>query len=219
MTTSVDQDDLLLARVMAGVPPESPAEAAARAPYERLVARLRPTGTARPGWQARVHARLQVERDRERGRRRWLIGGGLALAAAAAAAVVLSWPHRPAPRSGVAMTVFTTAGAPRRGSGAVGDTLHVEVPQTARFTELRVYRNGELVRRCPGDDGCEERAGALALTLRITALGRYRTLALSSADPVPPPARLGAGGLDADTLAARSAGARVDQGDVVLVQP
>ncbi|HVV86207.1 MAG TPA: hypothetical protein VHE35_24295, partial [Kofleriaceae bacterium] len=82
---------------------------------------------------------------------------------------------------------------------------------------LRVYRDLELVARCPGDRACRTAAdGAFELDLVAAAAGLYRVVSLTSSTDVPPPA---ARGLDGDLLTARNAGAEVTVGDPLRVQP
>jgi hypothetical protein len=67
MPTTPPVDDLdLLDRLDAGLPPRSPEEAAARVPYERLIARIRELEDVKPlpGWEERAMARWRAERDR-----------------------------------------------------------------------------------------------------------------------------------------------------------
>ena len=89
MTT--DRDDELIDRIEAGIAPANDDEAVARAPYERLIGRLKELDRREPpaGWAERVDARVRVERDHERRRRRRLWAGGVAAALGAAIVVVI----------------------------------------------------------------------------------------------------------------------------------
>jgi hypothetical protein len=65
-TTPPDPDDLI-DRLDAGEPPRSPEESAARAPYERLLARIRSLEDAPPaGWEERAMTRWARHRRRAR---------------------------------------------------------------------------------------------------------------------------------------------------------
>ena len=63
-----DRDDQLLDRLAAGAAPADADEAAARAPYERLIDRLRTLG-APEGSAERIAARLRLEQARAARRR------------------------------------------------------------------------------------------------------------------------------------------------------
>lgn len=220
MTTADDGDgdDQLLDRLGDGVAPATPEEAAARAPYERLAGQLRALDPRDPpaGWERRLDARLRDARAQDQRRRWWSIGGGLAAATAVAAAVLL-WP-RPAvaPSDHVAIEVVPRAGATRRGDAAVGDAVRIAVGRAHAHVEVRVYRDATLVVRCPGADLCQITAREIRLELRLTEPGRYRAVKLTSAAPIPAP---DGGGLDADVLAARSAGAAIELRDPIMVSP
>ncbi|MBK9034650.1 MAG: hypothetical protein IPL61_25855 [Myxococcales bacterium] len=217
MTTADDRDDELLDRMGDGVAPASPEEAAARAPYERLAGQLQALDPRDPpaGWERRLDARLREARAREQRRRWWLIGGGVAAAAAVAAAVVL-WPRpAPAPVRPVTVAVIAADGAARRGDAAVGDAVQIAVDRAQAQTELRVYRDTTLVTRCPGADACQISARSIRLELRLTDVGRYRVVTMTSASAIPAPGA----GLDADLLAARSAGATIVLPAPIVVRP
>src|SRR5262245_5341204 len=115
MTDDETAEDEMLDRLDAGLPPASPDERAARAPYERLQAEVRelPTAKAPPGMRGRV--REQWKAARRRRRRGMMIGGGVAVVALAAILLVLLWPAK-APRSSpVAVAFVTPDGVVRRG--------------------------------------------------------------------------------------------------------
>ncbi len=60
-------DYAMIVRLEAGLPPSSPEEAAARAPYERLIARigeLEEVGPL-PGWEERAVARWRARKQND----------------------------------------------------------------------------------------------------------------------------------------------------------
>lgn len=214
MSIEDDRDEALLARLAAGDPPADDAEVAARAPYERLIDRLRSLD-APPGSSERIAARLRHEQARAARRRWWWIGGLAVTAAAAVALVVLRPRARPAPLR-LEVAVLAPAGEPRRGGAAVGDTLRLAVEDPRAHVEVRVYRDGALRLRCPGDAACAGDAHRPRADLVLTDAGVYRVVVLAGATPPPAP---GPGGLDADVLAARTGGAAVVVHPALVVQP
>ncbi|MEZ4404469.1 MAG: hypothetical protein R3B06_30900 [Kofleriaceae bacterium] len=183
------------------------------------MARLRvaPPAQPRDGWEQRLAARY-ASAQATRARRRWGFAvGGLALAAAAAA-LLLVWRHDDRVGAPPPMTVAirATDGVARRGAAAVGDTLAVTAGIRAGQLELRVYAGAVLAGRCPGSAACTTQAGALTLTTPLVTAGRYTIVAVRSAQAIPPPLP---GGLDADLLQARSAGATIEQAPPVDVSP
>lgn len=211
--TDDQRDDELLARIAAGVPPADADEAAARAPYQRLVDQLRGVGEP-AGLGQRIDNRLREEAARER-RRRWWLGGGLALAAAATVAALVLRP-RTTPRPRLAVAVTARDGAVRRGAAAVGDTLRLDADPPGAHGELRVYLDGRLVARCPGAGACHTDGRRLHLEVPAADPGAYRVVVLGSASPIPAP---GADGIDSDLLAARTAGATVVTREPIVVEP
>jgi hypothetical protein len=200
--------------------PATPAEAAAQAPYRRMIARLRELPPLEPpaGWEDRAVVRLRAARAAER--RRVIVGVGVAALAAAAVVLLLLRPtDAPAPR-GLQVAVAAPEGVVRRGPAAIGDRLRAQVPWSAGEVELRVYRGDRLVARCPSAEAratCQRvgRHRELELVLELREAGIYRIVALSAAGPLPAP---GDDGLDVDLLRARSAGATVERGDAVHVR-
>src|SRR5262249_52424460 len=115
---SPDDDPGMIERLDAGEPPSSPEEAEARAPYERLLARIRDLDDIAPpaGWEDRAVARWAGARRK----RRLVIGlGAVAAAAAALAAVLLLRPcAAPAPTptpTELEVAVLHAPGSTRRG--------------------------------------------------------------------------------------------------------
>lgn len=207
-------DDELLDRIDQGVPPATPEEAAARAPYERLLARVRalPPVAPLPGWEERAAQRWRFAHQR----RRWIpISAGVVALAAAAALFVALRPGGPtATDDRLAMTVTPPDGIRRAGVAAVGSTLQLRVARPAVHRELRVYRPDLVVVRCPGASTCRETDRELTLELTLDVPGLYRPMVLSAATPIPAP---GTGGLDADVLSAREAGATIRTLETVRV--
>lgn len=211
-----DRDQDLIDRLDRGLPTTSPEEAAARAPYERLLASIRDLPHTAPdlGWEERTAARWRASRAARR-RRRWqLVAVGVAAVALAAAAVLLLRPHgRPA--VGLEVAVLVPDGGVRRGEAALDDVLRLRAARRAAAVELRVYRDTELVARCPGAPACQVTAATLTLELPLSAPGVYRVLVLSSARPIPAP---GPDGLDRDRLDAQSAGVTVESTTQVTIR-
>lgn len=210
-----DRDDPLLDRMAAGVAPADADEAAARAPYQRLIDRLRAID-APEGAAERLAARLRLEQARAARRRWWWLGGGLVLAAAAAVAIVALRPRPATTPHGLEVAVVAPAGEPRRGDAAVGDTLRLRASDPRAHVELRVYRDGALRLRCPGAPACAGDAQHPRAELALTDAGVYRVVVFAAAAPLPAP---GPGGLDADVLAARTAGATITLHDPLVIQP
>lgn len=207
MTEDDDMLDVMLDRLDAGLPPASPEEAAARAPYERLLARVRalPQAAPTPGWEERAAQRWRFVHGARR--RRWLAVTAGAFALAAAVGLFLT--VRPRGRQGrpdASAYVTLADGTKRAGVAPVGSTLHARAPRVARHVELRVYGPENLITRCPGATTCREDDGELALDVRLGAPGLYRPVVLSSDRPIAAP---GGADIDADLLIARDAGATI----------
>lgn len=217
-TEDDDRDNEILDRLAAGVEPADPDEAARRAPYLRLVERIRHLVRQEPppGWERRVDDRLRYERERE-ARRWWAWRIGGLVVAGTVLVLVLLWPPRSAPPPhGLAVTVASSAGAPSRGDAAVGTTLNITLDDPAPHVELRVYREGILILRCPTDATCLGTPGHVRVDLRLRDPGVYRIVGFTSTQPIPAP---GADGFDADALAATTGGASVRWSRSLLVTP
>jgi len=216
-----DGTDELLDRIDQGVPPSSPEEAAARAPFERLLARVRdlPPLPPEPGWERRAHQRWAAARADDRRRRRRQVGlaiGGLAAAAIVLVLVLGARGARSPRATGLEVAVLDRNGAHERGAPGLHGTLRVKAPQRQPHGEVRVYRDARLLVRCPGAPTCRATPDAIALDLDLDQPGVYQVVALSSRAPIPAP---GDGGLDGDLLAARRAGANVERDEPTRVQP
>lgn len=229
MTDQTERDDLLddaqrdelLDGLLDGVPAPDPVAATRRAPYDALAADLRALAPPPAGWQARVEARVAAERAAARRRRRtWAaVGGGVALAAAAVVAVLVTRdPPSPDRRAAVAIATVAPDGAPRRGTAAVGDTLRVTATAGAGV-ELRIYRGGQVVLRCPGDPGCAVTEGSFEAGVRLDVPGLYRVVRLTGRGPIPPPASGPDASLDLDLLTLREAGVAIELEPAIEVSP
>jgi len=185
---------------------------------EELLAHL-PDSRAPAGWQDRVRAAIAagtpVSDIRPQPSRRPLwIAGGSALAVAVAIAIyvvtrdpvaydpvadVVIYPTPTQANNGPsppAIAVKVQAHEPMAGAlaASVGDTV---VITAERADELRVYRAGALIARCPGDAGCHMGAGHVELSHVVTARGALSAIAFRPALPAEPPASPPAS-LDAD---------------------
>jgi hypothetical protein len=217
-TEDDDRDDEMLDRLLTGAEPADRDEATRREPYVRLLKRIR--GLDRheppPGWEHQVDERVRRARERETRRRRVWYGGGL-LAAVATLVMVLLWPRGSAPPPlGLAVAVTPPAGPPSRGDAMVGATLNIKLDDPAPQVELRVYRDGLLLLRCPTDVTCLGSPGHLRVDLPLRAPGVYRIVGFTSTRPIPPP---DANGLDADALAASKEGASMKWSKSFVVTP
>jgi hypothetical protein len=209
MTTGSEPDDdavigAAIERLDAGEPPSSPEEAQLRAPYERLLERVRDLEDIAPpvGWEDRAVNRWSRAR-----RKRRLRVAGAATAVAALVALLLWPPCAASGPDGLEVAVLTTSGSTRRGDPAIGDVLQARVPLGPPQIELRVYLETALVARCPGSPGCRRDASALQIDWKTIEPGTYQIVVLSSASSIP----AGDGTLDRDLLDARSAGANIDR--------
>jgi hypothetical protein len=91
--------------------------------------------------------------------------------------------------------------------------LRVSDPRA--HVELRVYRDGALQLRCPGAPPCAGDPQHPRADLTVADAGVYRVVVLAAAAPLPPP---GAGGLDADLLAARTASVSITLHEPLVIQ-
>lgn len=209
-----DLDDDALDRFDPAAGPAPPDEAAAQAPYRRLVGRLQQLAPLTPpaGWEARAEARLRAARSAER-RRRALAAGAVALAAAAAVFLLLRGSPRAKARP-LAVAIAATDGEVRRGPAAQGDRLRASVTPPGGHVELRVYLGTRLVGRCPSPDGtttCRQGGRAVELDLELREPGLYRVYSLTGPRPLPAPTD---GGLELDLLRVRQ-----DGGDIAAWEP
>lgn len=200
---SPDEDPGMIERLDAGEPPSSPEEAQARAPYERLLARIRDLDDiAPPGdWEDRAVTRWSGARRRRR------LGIALgATAAAALAAVLLLQPcAAPAP-AGLEVAVIPTPGSTRRGDAAVGDLLRARARADRAHVELRLYLGTRLVVRCPGSAPCRQDGSVMELDWKLGEAGTYQIILLSSSSDIP----AGDGTIDRDLLDARGTGTSIE---------
>lgn len=221
MTTGGSPDDEagmiergMIERLEAGEPPSSPEEAQARAPYERLLARIRDLEDIAPpeGWEDRA---VQRWAGAQRRRRLGLALGGAAMAAAAVAAVLLLRPRAAPPLIGLEVKVSPEPGSSRRGEGAtVGEVLHVRGGAEEPHLELRVYLQNRLIARCPGSAECRRDGAVMALDWKLGEAGKYEILLFSSASDIP----AGNGTLDGDQVDAQRALVHIEQ-DRLTVAP
>lgn len=205
MTTgaSPDDDPGMIERLDAGEPASSPEEAEARAPYERLLARIRDLDDiAPPGdWEDRAVRRWSGARRRRR------LGIALgATAAAALAAVLLLQPCAAPVPTGLEVAVIAAPGSTRRGDAAVGDLVRARARPDRAHVELRVYLGTRLVARCPGSAPCWHDGSVTVLEWKLSEAGTYQIVLLSSSSNIP----AGDGTLDRDLLDARVAGASIE---------
>lgn len=206
-------DATVIARMERGEAPADEAEAARRAPYQRLIERVGDLDVIEPpaGWVDRAVARWESSAraggpGRPRPLRRWA-GVGAVVTVLTAALLVVWCRGGGAPRG---LEVAIRDGNVTRVAGdsaAIGATLAADVP--ARRTELRVYRDRVLIARCPGDAGCQVVGDRLALELVMDRAGGYVVVAITG-DKIPAPAA-GPLALDQDAAAAADVGARFDR--------
>jgi hypothetical protein len=208
-----DEDAEVIERLDAGEPARSAEEAAARAVYERLFARLRDSEDITPaaGWEDRAVARWAAAK-----RRRWSIGAAAVIAAGVAGTLVLLPCSRArVSPSGLEVAVLGGSETVRRQDPAVGGLLRVRGGVDRPHVELRIYLDTRLVARCPGDDSCRVEETTIELDRRLTEPGNYRVVRLSSASAIPPPTE---DGVDRDLLEARNVGANLDVRAIVVAK-
>lgn len=208
-------------RLDAGQPPASPEEAAARAPYERLVNRLREVDEeCEPpaGWEARAVARWRGVR-----RRAYWRGGMVAAVAGLgiAAVLLLRCTERGAGGEPVAVLLVNEAGQVRRGASdaVIGDRLQVRVGNAdeaaARSVKVLVYLGGRRVAGCPGEQGCRREGSELLLERPLLEAGSYTLAVIRSERAWSSDLE---GSLEADVLAARRAGASVELRELRVIR-
>lgn len=211
MTTGSSPDEDLdvapdvIERLDAGEPPRSPEEAQARAPYEKLLDRIRDLDEIAPpaGWEDRAVARWS------RARRKRRLGVSIALGATTAvalAAVLLLLPCGAPDAARLEVTVLTDRGSTYRGDAAVGKVLRARARGDRPHVDLRIYLGTRLIARCPGSDPCRSDASVVQLDWKLVEPGSYQIVMLSSTSSIP----TGDGTLDRDLLEARGAGASID---------
>ncbi len=201
---SPDEDPGMIERLDAGEPPGSPEEAQARAPYERLLARIRDLDDiAPPGdWEDRAVARWSGARRR----RRLVIALGATTAAAALAAMLLLQPCVAPTATGLEVAVLDASGSTRRGDAAMGDRLRARARANRPHIELRVYLGTQLVARCPGSASCRHDGSVMELDWKLDVAGSYQVILLTSSSNIP----VGDGTIDRDLLDARGAEASIE---------
>jgi hypothetical protein len=201
----------MIERLDAGEPPRSAEEAQARAPYEKLLARIRDLDEIDPppDWEDRAVSRWSAAR---RTRRLGIVAGATASLAVAVAAVLLLQPCASPAASRLEIATITEQGSQRRGDTAVGDRLHARARVDQAHVELRVYLGTRRVARCPDDALCRVDASGLEIDWKLDEAGTYQLVVLSSASGIP----AGDGTLDRDLLEARGAGARIESQSVAV---
>lgn len=202
MTGQPEDEPDFMDLIEAGDSPRSPEEAQARAPYERLIERIREQRDISPpaGWKERGIARWAAVRRRRR------IGKIAGAAAAATVAILLLQLCGRSSGAGLELAVRAPSGSVHRGDAAVGDALHVRARADQAHFELRVYLGVSLVARCPGSPGCRVEGSVTELDWPLAAPGSYQIVTLSSASAIPDGDRT----IDRDLLDARSAGATLE---------
>lgn len=173
------------------------------AQYESLERAIRslPVLSSPAAWQREVLAKVDAEVPVRRRRRAAL---AVAIPVLAAAAGIVLWlalrrPDEP-PASVAALQLEVRRGARimRTTTASRGDTLVVR-GSAEGDAELWIYRDQELVTRCPGDAACR---GSSAAELVLEVAGRYRAILVLDRPSGPP------GRLNEDLAALQRAGAR-----------
>jgi hypothetical protein len=219
-------------RMERDLPAQSPAEEETRAVYQRLIQRIGDLELTDPdpGWEERAMERWRREAEpppaakaqaaaKAARRMRWGPLLGAVVAAAAALALLIL---RCGPGAQTGLLVAVQSSEQHRGSGAaINDTLRASAPMNARYVELRVYRDRQLIARCLNDPGgtsvprCRREGGRLFLELVVDGFGIYEVRWLSSQEPLPSP---GATGLEVDDLQARETGVTLEHWEPITVR-
>ena len=166
-----------------------------------------------PGWVDRAVARWEKERGPAvvpppRPWRRWRLPVAATVGAIALAAALILVPRCQSGRTDELVVAVAHDGPrDRAGEPVVGDSLSATAGARGGNVELRVYRDGQLVVRCPDGAGCTLDGERLRVTYRLDRSGRYQVVALWAAT-VPPPT---VEGLALDLLRASEAGVRVER--------
>jgi hypothetical protein len=201
----LDVDPEVIERLDAGEPPRSPEEAQARAPYERLLARIRDLDEVAPpaGWEGQAVARWS--RARRKRRRGVAIAFGATTAVALAAMLVLQ-PCGAPDAARLEVVVLSDQGSTSRGDAAVGQVLRARARIDQPQVDLRIYLGTRRIASCPGSPACQRDASVVQLDWKLVEPGRYQIILLSSTSHIP----VGDGTVDGDLLEARTAGATID---------
>ena len=183
-----------IAKGIAELPAEEPPAGWERKLLERIPGSVQPLPAPRPS------------------RSRW---GAILLAAAVAAALLFFLLRRPPQdeRIALAQDVRHAGSDHRSGGAALGDELTARGPRDPKGAELRIYRDGALVVRCPSDARCTGDARSVQVSLKLEARGTYRVLSITGGGALPEPT----GSLDADAAAATASGAGVEMGAPITV--
>lgn len=201
--SSSDDGPDMIERLDAGESPRSPEEAEARAPYERLLGRIRDLEEIAPpaGWEDRAMTRWSVVRRK----RRFGIALGVG-ASVALAAVLLLQLCTPRRAEGLEVAVVSGSGAARRGDAAVGDVLHARARVGSPHVELRIYLGTARIARCPGNPECRGDASSMEIAWPLADPGTYEIVVLSSSVDIP----AGDGTRDRDLLEAQEVGVHIE---------
>lgn len=171
-----------------------------------------------PGWVDRAVERWEQRHQPQAAppRRRWRWGAAAAVVVAAVAAAVVFMPRCGSARHDELVVTVAHRGPPdRAGGSAVGDVITATASIRGPHDELRLYRDGGLVVRCPGDAACTGDARRLRVVFTFDRPGRYQVFAFSATTPLPAPTP---NGLALDLLQASEHGARVDRRPAVDVR-
>lgn len=124
---------------------------------------------------------------RRRPLRRYALG--LALAGVAAAVVVYFAAHGSSHSLELDVRIghgIQLIGADAHVSAPLGDVAHIRV-SGGDHRALWIYRDGELMERCPGGQGCQVYDDAIVADLVLEQIGVYTVAALSPVDGLSPP--------------------------------
>ena len=200
---SSDDDPDMIERLDVGDPPRSPEEAEARAPYERLLDRIRDLEDIAPpaGWEDRARTRWSAAKRK----RRLGIAFGVGLSVALVALIWLQ-PCAPTREESLELAVVSPSGVTRRGDAAVGDVLHARAPVGLPYMELRIYIGTARIARCPGNPECRRDAATMEIAWKLADVGMYEVVVLSSSAAIP----AGDGTRDRDLLDAQVAGVHIE---------